>query len=1188
MPARATNDDAPILDADDLAAFASISDDLAAGEPDVGHPLEHLALPTRTCPARHPHPDECWQTYRSLTLDLVASAETIPAGAKPTNSHVLRQEDADRIRATLEASPAPPVDTKAFVDRAKDAVMAGRAHYRTSWEERSPRLQTCTRALTALARHLVATSGATDAAVAAYMLYMSTDRSTYSQYERLAWADPVALALRDALSSAPEAGYDEALAWAIGMCEEETDAQLLAHMAFVLADDRDAEHPLQPLRVLQAVAAGDDDPSALLWALPLVAEAGPSAPARWRSVQQHFLNFGYCRIDVRQACGTVVATARRHGTPSAPAVAWLLHYAYGDDRATAARAVLDTDEPGAIDLLLPRLHEPEVRAALDAATSDMPARTFRQMASVLGRGRMEPALRMRCASFLATHPAALLRNWLSGDAKASAWLEAELSAALAPEAQEAHLPRALLETPWRHKSRRTADVSVRLEPYAVPFSADLPPVADNRRGLPVIGSMEETLPADDARLPPGDLGGDRLLEWIGGRVRGVMELPGWLASRSPWYHILKAVDLQPEPLALLLWELCLPPSDGPRAEDIRLRGMLARFGDLAMGGIVLRLRADIGYLARVAGISSPLVAPFAAQALLRSKKVRPAAMEWLRRNPEAAAAALLPTALGPSGAERHEAESALRWLRASGPEGAEAVAHASRRYGESVPGAAHAISAVLDTDPLSRFPSRLPKPPAWLMPEALSRPELRDGKGRLPSAAVAAMAEMLSFSTPVDVYAGVWQVREACTPESVASFAWDLFSAWLASGAPAKDAWAFRALGWLGDDETARKLTAMIRRWPGEGAHARAVTGLEILAEIGTDVALMGLGGIAEKLRFKGLQAKAREMVAALAEARGMTEAELADRLVPDLDLDDGGGAALDYGPRQFRVSFGPSLEPLVADMAGKRLRDLPKPAGGDDAGKAAEARKRWAALKKDARAAASLVTTRLEGMLSTGRRVDADAFATFFANHPLVRHMARRLVWGTYTDHKPGTPPSSVFRIGDDLSPRDLAGMPCAIPEGQVVGLVHPVHLGADARSAWLAAVTADGARQPFPQMDRGVHAFPEADRSARSSRLFWGKAVESVVLQSRVQDWTLASPEDGGVVLFLERPVALKDGRKATARLHLSEGVFLGARELTPKTQAFGEIALVDTEEDPPATFGDLDPVAASELLLWPSSLS
>ncbi|WP_142915493.1 hypothetical protein, partial [Klebsiella pneumoniae] len=63
----------------------------------------------------------------------------------------------------------------------------------------------------------------------------------------------------------------------------------------------------------------------------------------------------------------------------------------------------------------------------------------------------------------------------------------------------------------------------------------------------------------------------------------------------------------------------------------------------------------------------------------------------------------------------------------------------------------------------------------------------------------------------------------------------------------------------------------------------RATVGLDILAAIGSDIALMQLNGIAQKLKFKALQERAKEKIADIAESRELTVAELEDRLAQDL-----------------------------------------------------------------------------------------------------------------------------------------------------------------------------------------------------------------------------------------------------------------------------------------------------------------
>ena len=564
-------------------------------------------------------------------------------------------------------------------------------------------------------------------------------------------------------------------------------------------------------------------------------------------------------------------------------------------------------------------------------------------------------------------------------------------------------------------------------------------------------------------------------------------------------------------------------------------------------------------------------------------------MTWLRRYRTTAITRLIPDAVGRPGAAREAAEHALRWLAANTEGGRAEIEAVAAAYAAREPQAAEAVAQVLDRDPLNRYPARIGKLPAWLKLGALTRPELKDSGGALPDAAIEAIAEMLSFSTPDAVYAGIDIVRQACTRESLAAFAWDLFSAWLAEGAPSKDGWAMRALGFIGDDECARQLARLIRKWPGEAAHARAVTGLDVLLDIGSDVALMNLNSIAEKLKFKGLQNQAREKIAALAEARDLTPEELADRLAPDLDLDDRGGLDILFGERSFRAGFDEFLKPWVKDKTGQRLKDLPKPNKSDDSELATEAVKRWSALKKDARAVASLQISRLETMLSTSRRARPEVFWTFFASHPLIRHLTQRLVWGLYDDDGAATSPSTIFRVADDLSVTDAKDEPLDLDVSEsaagLVGLVHPLQLPPGGLDAWGALFGDYEISQPFPQLGRETYALEPQEKAVTEMRRFDGIKVEASRLRGMPsRGWALGAPQDGGGIWWLERPVKLLDGTVTTAMLTFEDGLITGGADFEEKVQTLKLLSLRGPYQQASSddrTFSQLDAIAASEML-------
>lgn len=602
--------------------------------------------------------------------------------------------------------------------------------------------------------------------------------------------------------------------------------------------------------------------------------------------------------------------------------------------------------------------------------------------------------------------------------------------------------------------------------------------------------------------------------------------------------------------------------------------LVARHGlamvDLALKSAVCDTPMAVKALRRVQSVR---VAPLMADGFVRLKKARADAGEWLLAFPEAAATGLLPLALGKPGRARESAEIALRYVASRGHRATvEAVA---KRYGED---AERGAAQVLDFDPALVFPARLPRMPAFWNAGAFTRPALAGTKKVLPVSAVDAIGTMLAFTATDDPYPGVAQVKAACEAGSLADFAWDLFQAWLASGAPSKEAWAFRALGLLGDDETARRLAPLVRAWPGEAAHARAVLGLDVLATIGTDVALMHLHGIAQKLKFKGLQEKAREKIDQIAEARGLTADELADRLVPDLGLEDDGSLVLDFGPRGFRVVFDETLKPAVLDESGKRLPDLPKPKQSDDADKAQTATEAWKALKKDAKAIATGQLLRLELAMCAQRRWTVDVFRQFLLGHPLLVHVVRRLVWGTYAAD--GTL-AACFRVAEDSSLADVEDDVFPLPDDARIGIVHRLDLDDDAAARWGQILSDYEILQPFAQLAREVVRPTDAERAGKTIDHVAGITVPTgKVLGLDARGWRRGPAQDGGVVCWYEKH--LPGG--LVACLDLEPGIYTGMVSESPE-QKLGGLTLSQGEVgwsgDQAVPFDRLAPIPLSELL-------
>ncbi|NHZ33466.1 DUF4132 domain-containing protein [Massilia rubra] len=571
-----------------------------------------------------------------------------------------------------------------------------------------------------------------------------------------------------------------------------------------------------------------------------------------------------------------------------------------------------------------------------------------------------------------------------------------------------------------------------------------------------------------------------------------------------------------------------------------------------------------------------LAAPMArACATLKPGAPRSAARDWLLANPEHAACALIAPALGKPGAARDQARAALLLIAGAGH--APLLMQVAARYERAKVEAA--LRALLEQDPLDRHPAKIAKLPDFWLPQSWTRPRLAASGRPLPVASLEYIGVMLRFPHADGVYAGVDQLRQACSGESLAAFAWDAFRAWTDAGSESREGWIFSALGLVGNDDTARKLAPLIRAWPGEGQHARAVTGLDVLARIGSDTALVLLNGIAQKVKFKALQERAREKIAEVAAARGLTSEELEDRLAPDLGLDAQGTLRLDFGPRAFLVGFDEALKPCVRDADGKRLPDLPKPNKGDDAALADAAVARFKLLKKDARTIAAQQVQRLEVAMCTRRRWDAQVFHTFLAGHPLLRHLVQRIVWGAWEAAGPRL--LGCFRVAPDGALTDAADDAYALPPGALIGIPHALDLPA-ADAATFGALLADyELTQPFAQIGRDTYTLSDAEKTSDRLLRWNGAAVPTGrVLGLADKGWRRGTPEGGGVIANVFKFVA--PGRIAV--LWLEPGIHADATDSAAEQRL---CELVTGEGDKWGSVGTaealsaLDPIAASELI-------
>lgn len=972
-----------------------------------------------------------------------------------------------------------------------------------------------------------------------------------TQYLHYGHHDALMGGLRAAIASAPEEAHAAALATLEAQAGgTPLDRLLRAHLC-----------PHREDWVLQSLADAHPDPHHLL-ACCVMPAAAALAYAKATAMQLYYLK------------QPVLLQIRLHDEGAIDLLAYVLDHVQDKSSLEDWLAIAERmRSPRMLPLLAGGLEHKEARATLDKLARRWPAAVLKCAIeqALASRSRLAEGWAVRMAL---REPAALAAVLPALDEGARTRFSALLASLQREDAADAELPPVLRQPPWLGKARATELPTLELTPRPTPERIDWTANEKERLAAKQPNNWLQqrmTNPAqylqEDMQLTPE--GATRVL---GGQPLLAEDFK--VVKRYFYGATVESVNALPDAAALALWNSY--PSKywytwGDNATSIAV--ILARHGEAALPGLAayVESHADDG-LAIALPVDSARIVPTALHALRNLKKAKQPAMAWLRAHATTALTVALPAAFGRAGPGRDDARHGVRWLAGNGHE--DEARRIAADYGGGLP---EALQALLDADPLLVLPSRMPKLPGFFVAASFRRPELRGSGAALPVAAMEHIGTMLAISRLEAPYAGLALVREACTPESLAEFAWDLFEAWTAAGNPSKDNWAYTALGLLGNDETARRLAPKIREWPGEGGHQRAVTGLDLLATIGSDVALMHLNGIASKVKFKALQDRAKEKIAAVAEMRGFSAAELADRLVPDLGLDEHGSLELDFGPRRFHVAFDETLKPYVKDAQGARLKDLPKPIKSDDAALAEAATERYKQIKKDAKAVASLQVTRLELAMIDRRRWSAPDFRLFFLEHPLMRHLAARLMWGLYGADGAIT---GAFRVAEDWTLADGDDHTFVLPDDATIGIAHVLEVPKALQDAFGQVFADYEILQPFKQLGREVYALTEAEKKGSKVTRYASKVVATGSVMGLVnRGWERGQAQDGGWVGWFSKSV----GENLQVDLELDPGTTVGDISYEPQ-QTLPAITLRTTgtwDQHGLVAFERLHPIVASEVL-------
>jgi hypothetical protein len=488
------------------------------------------------------------------------------------------------------------------------------------------------------------------------------------------------------------------------------------------------------------------------------------------------------------------------------------------------------------------------------------------------------------------------------------------------------------------------------------------------------------------------------------------------------------------------------------------------------------------------------------------------------------------------GKDRTAAEASLRFLASNGYK--QVVESVAIQFGDDV---AESIAETLAQDHRTDFmPAKAPVMPKFWSADVYPAPRLKSNNKELPTYAIKALASMMSLSNSEVRTPALDSVIEACDAKSLANFAWGAFEEWAAKGKKDSE-WIFDSLTYLGDNTCARKLTPYIRNWPRENGIARARKGLDILAAIGTDVALSQIQAISQKNKYQSILESAQEMIKVIAVTRDLTPQQLEDRLVPDLGLSEKGDIKLNFGPRYFMGSVDAMLKPVIKDASGVVVKSLPAPAKDDDKALAKESTAAWSDLCKELRPVAKLQLERLELAMVNSRRWTGADFKALFVASPLLQNLVKGLVWGIFPSK---AKLSASFMVSAENVFVDAEGKSVKVSDGSSVGILHPLLMDESSLTAWQKLFAKNKQIQPFAQLVRKTYR--AVDDTEKNRFGLDGATVASKALKGLLAMGWSTDVGDAGWIWSFERGFSSE-----RASLSAQPGVHITDYEMNAKEQ-------------------------------------
>ena len=339
---------------------------------------------------------------------------------------------------------------------------------------------------------------------------------------------------------------------------------------------------------------------------------------------------------------------------------------------------------------------------------------------------------------------------------------------------------------------------------------------------------------------------------------------------------------------------------------------------------------------------------------------------------------------------------------------------------------------------------------------------------------------------------------------------------------------------------------ALVRRYLKDHGHKvnQSKALLTALARNPSPAAIQVVLAAANRLKQKTVQAVAKALIDGIAERRGWSAEELADRTIPTAGFDEEGEMELDCGEgRLFRAVYRGDGKIDLINPEGKVVKALPAPRGEADKEAVADSKKALANARKEIKQVETLQRQRLYEGMCVERTWAPETWVTCLQRHPVAGRLCQRLVW-LALDGEGRT--QSSFRALEDGTLSSNADGTVELAGAVAVKLAHQALLTPGDAEAWVRHFQDYEVEPVFPQFGKTILSAGGDGKEATAVEDRKGWMIDSFKLQSAVAKLGYERGEvydGGGFSEYVKR----FDGVGLRAVIEFS-GSYVGANESFP----------------------------------------